>query len=85
MGKYDEIQDEIDMENIPIKILSKNKLKVMTDQGEKIVTREDVENFHVNMSSGFATLGEISGDWRAIRDIAEACKYVFKRIDDFEK
>ncbi len=85
MKKYEEIQDELDMEEIPIKIVSKDKLKVKTDQGEKIVTRKDVENFNLNMLSGFATLGEISGDWRMIKDIADTCKYVFERIDDFDK
>jgi len=85
MNKYEKLQDELDMEEIPIKIVSKNKLKVKTDKGEKIVTREDVKNFNLNMLSGFATLGEISGDWRMIRDIADACKYVFERIDDFDK
>ena len=85
MNKYEKLQDELDMEEIPIKIVSKDKLKVKTDQGEKIVTRKDVENFNLNMLSGFATLGEISGDWRMIKDIADTCKYVFERIDDFDK
>lgn len=83
--KYADLQTELENEGIPIKIISKNKLRVRTDQGENIVTREDVKNFNLNLGSGVANLGQIVGDWRIIRDIADTCKYVFDEIDKLEE
>lgn len=83
--KYMDLQTELDNEGMFITIISKDKLEVKTDQGKSIVTRKDVENFNVNIGSGYAQLGSIGGDWRMIQDIKDACEYVFDRIDKLEK
>ena len=80
------VQDELDEESTPIKILSKNRLKVKHSDwsgvSEDVVTRDDVNNFALNWGSGIATLGNIVGDWREIQEIADSCFDVFKRIDE---
>ncbi len=84
---YDEVQEMIDEENVPISIISKDKLKVyykdyMENSKSEIITRNDVNNFSLNLGSGFASLGNIDGDWREIKAIADSCKAVFDMIDE---
>ena len=80
------VQDELDEEWTPIKILSRNRLKVKysdwSGASEDVVTRDDVNSFTSNWGSGVATLGNISGDWREIQEIANDCFEVFKMIDE---
>lgn len=84
---YDEVQEKIDEQEIPISIISKDKLKVYYEDytensKSEIVTRNDVNNFSLNLGSGFASLGNIDGDWREINAIADSCKAVFDMIDE---
>ena len=84
---YDEVQEKIDEQEIPISIISKDKLKVYYEDytensKSEIVTRNDVNNFSLNLGSGFASLGNIDGDWREIKAIADSCKAVFDMINE---
>ncbi len=85
---YDEVQKTLNEEDVPISIISKDKLKVYyhdyteDSQLSDIVTRNDVYSFSLNLGSGFASLGNIVGDWREIRDIRDSCKAVFDMIDE---
>jgi hypothetical protein len=83
---YDEVQEILDEEDVPISIISKDKLKVYYEDytensKSEIVTRNDVNNFSLNPGSGFASLGKIDGDWREIQAIVDSCEAVFDMID----
>jgi len=61
---------------------TETSIEIKTDTGWHTVTKEDVENFHVSMGSGYAELGSIGGDWRCIRDLAEVCENWFEFVNE---
>jgi hypothetical protein len=84
---YDEMQEVLNEEGIPISIISKDKLKVCwgdyTKDGKfEIITRKDVNNFSLTFGSDFASFGKMSGDWREIQEIVDSCETIFDMIDE---
>jgi hypothetical protein len=81
----EKVQTYLNENEVPIEILSKNELKVKYDdwQGisEDVITREDVNSFKLDIDSGIATIGNITGDWRQIETIRDDCFEVFRMID----
>jgi len=72
---------------IPIKILSKNKIKILTSsefEGDKWHTIYRDDKLEMSYTSGFAKYGTIVGDWRPVRNIYEFCQYVFDLIDKYQ-
>lgn len=69
--------------------INKDALKVTTEdfQGthENIVTRADIAKYWSgdahNISSGCRQLGDITGDWRPINDLAELLASIFEELN----
>ena len=61
---------------------TETSIEIKTDTGLHTITQDDVNDFHVSMGSGYAELGDISGDWRPIRDLAEMCGSWFEFVNE---
>jgi len=82
--RIEKINEELEEQQVPITILTKNTLLVKTDGKNHQITRQDLRNYlryQVSSMSGFRELGTIQGDWRPINNIAEDVAYVFNKID----
>lgn len=79
------VQKLIDKEKIPIKIMTKERLKIDygTPSGhyEAIIRKKDVKDFNKDWWGCLGENGELVGDWREVKKIKDECERVFMLID----
>jgi len=68
-----------------LKIKNTNRIAIKTDSKFKDITIDDVISYFKydarNISSGMRSIGNITGDWRPIDELAQMCLSIFKVLN----